>query len=173
MNTSVVAKMLGVSQSTVQRWVKQLELEMERNELGHYIFTEEDIQLLRQVQDQLNKGIILQDVTVGKRKIRKGATNTALNEQAFDKLLEKINVLEQKLNGKADDVVSYQLLQHRREIEDLQNEVKKLNVRIEKLEANQNGMKKSNTTDHLLVFDNQMPSKKTKKRKLITTLFGF
>jgi chromosome-anchoring protein RacA len=45
MNTSEVAKLLGVSTSTIQRWVKQLELPMERNERGHYHFSSEDIEI--------------------------------------------------------------------------------------------------------------------------------
>ena len=39
MNTNMVASELGVSAKTVQRWVKQLNLPAERNELGHYSFT--------------------------------------------------------------------------------------------------------------------------------------
>lgn len=47
MNSSEVAKHLGVSTSTVQRWVKQLNLPMERNERGHYTFKEEDLPFWR------------------------------------------------------------------------------------------------------------------------------
>ena len=43
LNTKSVAEMLGISTRTVQRWVKQLNLNMERNDLGHFIFTEENI----------------------------------------------------------------------------------------------------------------------------------
>lgn len=43
MNTNMVASELGVSAKTVQRWVKQLNLPAERNELGHYSFTTEDV----------------------------------------------------------------------------------------------------------------------------------
>ena len=51
MNTSEVAKLLGVSSSTIQRWVKQLELPMERNERGHYHFNQEDIDLLKNIHN--------------------------------------------------------------------------------------------------------------------------
>ncbi|KAB2334719.1 MerR family transcriptional regulator [Cytobacillus depressus] len=175
MNTSAVAKLLGVSPSTIQRWVRQLGLQMERNELGHYLFKEGDIELLKQVQDQLSKGIILQDVTVHEGKTRKGTLKTivSIDDNVTEKLLEKIEMLEKKLNGKADDVVSYQLLQHRREIEELQAEVKSLTERIEKLESKQNGSKKELPADNLLVFDTEKPVQKIKKKNILTSLFGF
>ena len=53
MNTSEVAKLLGVSASTIQRWVKQLGLPMEKNERGHYYFCSDDINLLKEIHEQL------------------------------------------------------------------------------------------------------------------------
>ncbi|MDV7764418.1 MerR family transcriptional regulator, partial [Peribacillus sp. CSMR9] len=41
MNTSAVARLLNVSHSTIQRWVTQLNMEVERNQLGHYQFSDE------------------------------------------------------------------------------------------------------------------------------------
>ncbi|WNS74793.1 MerR family transcriptional regulator [Bacillus sp. DTU_2020_1000418_1_SI_GHA_SEK_038] len=175
MNTSAVAKLLGVSPSTVQRWVRQLGLQMERNELGHYLFKEEDIQMLKHVQDQLNKGIILQNVTVSEGKPRKGSIKTTVNisDKSTEKLLEKVELLEQRLNGKADDVVTYQLLQHRREIEDLQGIIKNLTERIETLENKQSSLKKGLPPESLLIFDKEKPKEKLKRKNIITSLFGF
>jgi chromosome-anchoring protein RacA len=173
MNTSAVAKLLGVSPSTVQRWVKQLELRTERNELGHYLFTDEDIDLLKQVQDQLNQGMILQEVTVKGKKARKGTVQSELTNPAMEKVLLKISELEQRLNGKADDVVSYQLLQHRREIEEFQKEIEQLNKRIEALEAKQAGNSRKIPADTLLVFDQDKPRKRLKKKNIFSMLFGF
>ncbi|MBY0124276.1 MerR family transcriptional regulator [Bacillus sp. S/N-304-OC-R1] len=175
MNTSAVAKLLGVSPSTVQRWVRQLELQMERNELGHYLFKEEDIDLLKQVQDQLSKGMILQNVNVHDGKSRRGImkTTVSINDKAAELIMEKVEMLEQRLNGKADDVVSYQLLQHRREIEDLQEVIKSLTERIEKLESKQNSPKTGLPAENLLIFDKEVPKKKAKRKNIITSLFGF
>ncbi|MBX9974152.1 MerR family transcriptional regulator [Cytobacillus firmus] len=173
MNTSAAAKLLGVSPSTIQRWVKQLGLRTERNELGHYLFTEEDINLLKQVQDQLNQGIILQDVTVNGKKARIGTVQGETAEPAMEKIYLKISELEQRLNGKADDVVSYQLLQHRSEIEELQKENARLLKRIEVLEARTAVKSRSIPADTLLVFDQEKPRKKLKKKTIFTMLFGF
>ncbi|KON86492.1 chromosome segregation protein [Sporosarcina globispora] len=173
MNTSAAAKLLGVSPSTIQRWVKQLELRTERNELGHYLFTNEDIDLLKQVQEQLNQGIILQDVTVNGKNARKGTVKGDISAPAMEKIYLKISELEQRLNGKADDVVSYQLLQHRSEIEELQKENARLLKRIEDLEAKSAAKNRSIPADTLLVFDQDKPRKKLKKKNIFTMLFGF
>lgn len=173
MNTTAVAKVLKVSPRTIYRWVKQLGLEMERNDLGHYVFTEEDIEQLKHVQDQINKGSILQDVTVNAKKGRKGVIKATVNDEMTEKYLAKLEILEKKINQKADDVVSYQLLQHRREIEDLQYEVSKLNERIEILETQQSATKKNIPTENLIVFDKEVPEKRMKKKNIITSLFGF
>ncbi|GLB59672.1 MerR family transcriptional regulator [Cytobacillus sp. NCCP-133] len=172
MNTSAAAKLLGVSPSTIQRWVKQLELRTERNELGHYLFTEEDIELLRKVQDQLNQGMILQEVTVKGKKSRKGTVQSEQANPAIEKVLLKISELEQRLNGKADDVVSYQLLQHRREMEELHKENERLNKRIEALEAKLSAKSRTIPSDTLLVFDQEKPRKKLRKKNIFTMLFG-
>ncbi|MBP2240465.1 chromosome-anchoring protein RacA [Cytobacillus eiseniae] len=173
MNTSAVAKLLGVSSSTIQRWVKLLELHMERNELGHYSFTDEDIQLLKEVKEQLNTGVLLQDVTVEKRKIRKGAAKIAANDQLTARLMEKINHIELRLNQKADDVVSYQLLQHRREIEEIQQEIKNLHAHINQLEEGQKGLNQNIPTENLHFIDQETPKKKMKRKNLIASLFSF
>ncbi|MFO1445333.1 MerR family transcriptional regulator [Bacillus sp. Bva_UNVM-123] len=173
MNTATVAKLLKVSPSTIQRWVKQLDLDMERNELGHYIFTEEDITLLKNVQEQINNGIILQDVTIKKKKVRKGKLNTPVNTDGMNDLLAKIELIEHTITQKADGVVSYQLLQHRREIEDLQNDVLKLTERIESLQLIQNEMIHSKTDENVIIFDKKKPNRKLKKKNIISSLFGF
>jgi chromosome-anchoring protein RacA len=173
MNTSAVAKLLGVSSSTIQRWVKQLELQMERNELGHYLFTDGDIQLLKHVQEQLKNGVMLQDVTVEGKRTRIGVVKPSGDDPKLGKLLERINEFEQKLNKKADDVVSYQLLQHRREIEELQAEVDKLTKKIEFLEKGKEKDEQHPPSDNVLIFDKELPKKKSKRKNLITSLFGF
>ena len=123
MNTTAVAEMLGVSASTVQRWVKHLGLEMQRNEYGHYVYSEEDIEKLKKFQQELHKGGTAPKSAV-KKKERKGTAvlNGSARFQEVD-LLKKIKELENRLNNKADSVVAYQLLQHRGEIEELENKI--------------------------------------------------
>jgi chromosome-anchoring protein RacA len=137
LNTKSVAEMLGISTRTVQRWVKQLNLNMERNELGHFIFTDENIEQIKQVKKQLDEGILLQDITVEKS-TRSGIVRNSqpekIKEEIQEELEDKISLLETSLYQKADSVVSYQLLQHRREIEELQEQVSFLTRRLADLE---------------------------------------
>lgn len=134
MNTRAVAQLLGISTSTVQRWVKQLNLEMEKNEQGHYIFSEENIETLKQIKLQLQQGLPLHDISADSKK-RSGSLKTVHSEENIDKLAVKINQIEGSLHQKADSVVSYQLLQHRREIEDLQEQISSLSDRLAQIEG--------------------------------------
>lgn len=155
MNTNMAAKELGVSAKTVQRWVKQLNLPAERNELGHYSFTAEDLDVLKSVKKQIAEGTALQDIQVPRKskkragfilqRTKSGGTERRLEElerkldiltkekQDEHQLLSRIEELERQLKQKADEGVSYQLLQHRREIDDLNAELQSLASRIQEL----------------------------------------
>lgn len=159
MNTADAANELGVSTKTVQRWVKQLQLPASRNELGHYFFTEDDIAILKEVKEQLKNGTSMQDVTIKRPKktffikknemIQTKDPALQLNERLEERLQrfleheqlerellqKKIAELERKLEQKADDVVSYQLLQQRRELEEERQQIKHLEQKISELES--------------------------------------
>lgn len=173
MNTSEVAKLLGVSSSTIQRWVKQLELPMERNERGHYHFNQEDIDLLKNIQAQIQNGTLLQEIApVQEKKPRKGILTTAPESNAeLERLYMIVNELEAKVNSKADSVASYQLLQHRREIEDLQCQVIELTKQAEFLQSQLNEIKNAVMPSRALVFEQGKGNRK--KKNLVSSLFGF
>ena len=170
MNTSEVAKLLGVSASTIQRWVKQLELPMERNERGHYHFNNEDIDLLKNIQTQIQNGTLLQEIApVQEKKSRKGIVKVPENNVELERLYTIITELEAKVNSKADSVASYQLLQHRREIEELQNQVTVLTKQVESLQTQLYEIKKNALPDIPLVLDKG----NRKKKNIVSSLFGF
>ncbi|OCA90591.1 hypothetical protein A8F94_01535 [Bacillus sp. FJAT-27225] len=176
MNSSEVAKHLGVSTSTVQRWVKQLNLPMERNERGHYTFKEEDLPLLEEIRDKIQNGALLQDIApIRENNPRKGAVKAVEIQPELEELFMKFSEVERRLDGKADSVASYQLLQHRREIEELQKTVSELAATVASLQrqvppsANQEAVRK----DAPLVFDTGLPIKRKKKRNFFTVFLGF
>ncbi|MCQ6274918.1 MerR family transcriptional regulator [Bacillus sp. V3B] len=169
MNTRSVAELLGISTSTVQRWVKQLNLEMERNELGHFVFSEEDIELLKQVKTQLHEGILLQDITLAKNK-RTGTVKNFHTETNVDELADKIHRIETSLNQKADSVVSYQLLQHRHEMEELQKQIALLNERISQMEVLLKKESEIAITDELNINKEKKSSRK--KKNFFQMIFG-
>ncbi|WP_243387101.1 MerR family transcriptional regulator [Bacillus kexueae] len=170
MNTSTVAQKVGVSPKTVQRWIKQLDIPIERNELGHYQFSSQDVELLIQVHEQIQNGVAIKDLQLPAQPSQtkeevaptKDSSNNSYNN---DRLLAKIKALELMVYQKADDVVSYQLLQHRKEMEELQNKVEELEAKIKKLESE----KKEDPFANL----EPAPKKRTIRRGWINSLFGF
>lgn len=172
MNTNEVAKLLGVSASTIQRWVKQLELPMERNERGHYHFNNQDIDLLKDIQSQIQNGTLLQDIApVQEKKTRKGIMKAPENNAELERLYTIISELELKVNSKADSVASYQLLQHRREIEDLNKQVTDLTKLVESLQTQILELKKIVLPEKPLILDKGNVNRK--KKKFASSLFGF
>ncbi|MGD6816517.1 MerR family transcriptional regulator [Metabacillus sp. 113a] len=170
MNTAAVAKELGVSTKTVQRWVKQLELPMERNELGHYHFREEDLNTLKGVKEQLHSGVLLQDIKAetAPHAAPPEAEAVPVSNSAGPRAAEledRLNLMEQKLNHKADAVVSYQLLQHRREMEELNKKIHKLEQTIDILFAQ---LPEANP-EPVLMFENQ---KLNKRKGLLKSIFS-
>lgn len=172
MNTSEVANLLGVSSSTIQRWVKQLELPMERNERGHYYFNPDDIELLKNIQDQIHNGVLLQEITpVKEKKTRKGSVKAVENHAEVERLYMIVTELEAKVNSKADSVTSYQLLQHRREIEELQSQINELTTQVNQLQSKLNELLPPAANNHSLAFDQEKV--KRKKKSFVSSLFGF
>lgn len=172
MNTSAVAKQLGVSPSTIQRWVKQANLQMERTELGHYQFSEESIEILKDIKEQLNRGVLLQDLKIKGRKPRKATVSGVKSDTAIGRLEERMNEFESKLSRKADEVVAYQILQHRREIEELQSEITNLKAIISGMQEAAVGREQE------VIKDNENVSsvsslKKIKKKNFISSILGF
>ncbi|SFA48478.1 chromosome-anchoring protein RacA [Anoxybacillus pushchinoensis] len=118
LKTSTVAKRLGVSTKTVQRWVKKYNIPCKKNEAGHYMFTNEAV-------EQLEKYKFL------------GIEEEEKEHVDWEEVEQRLNELERKVEQKADDVVSFQLLQHRREMEEMLQHIQQLERRIAELEQQQ------------------------------------
>jgi chromosome-anchoring protein RacA len=171
LNTNEVAKLLGVSISTVQRWVKQLKLPMEKNDRGHYLFKEEDIELLKDIHQQIQQGVLLSDIAPHyEKKARIGVVKECSSDPAIENLSSKMKELETKLNDKADSVTTYQLLQHRREIEELQIQIKTLTNKISLLEKQ---LSPEHDDEKPLPTEKANKERKTKKKNFVSHLFGF
>lgn len=165
MNTNAVSRLLGVSSSTVGRWVKQLGLEMERNEFGHYIYTEEDIEMLKNFKEQIQNGVPVQSIQI-KKIPRRGSTRIQQKSSTENALMERVRKLEGDLDNKADSVVTYQILQHRREIEELRSQVDKLNIIVEELTTN--------TNRHEINFAEETNEiQKRRKKNVFKSIFGW
>lgn len=173
MNTSEVSKLVGVSSSTILRWIAQLKLDIDKTANGHYRFSDEDISLLQHIKEQLQNGTLLQNIEIGEKKVRKATITTKqaiTNEQTIvEKFQEKVAQIEKRLDTKADDVVSYQLLQHRSDIEDLQKTINQLTKQLEILESK---MTNGPQSDYYFAFNETATTEKQKKKPFFKTFFG-
>ncbi|WP_338788063.1 MerR family transcriptional regulator [Metabacillus sp. FJAT-53654] len=172
MSTAAVAKLLGVSRRTVMRWVSQLNMDLDKNELGHYQFTEADVDRLKEIQEQTNYQSLPQPIQTSHTS-RSGTlkSETSVDASKVAALNERVDELERKMQSKADDVVSYQLLQHRREMEELINKISSLEKKVEELEKSQ--QKREPIKDNVLVFDQSSAPKKPRRKNLISSIFSF
>ncbi|MCL6586233.1 MAG: MerR family transcriptional regulator [Anoxybacillus sp.] len=136
--TSNVAKRLGVSPKTVQRWVKKYNIPCQKNEAGHYVFDAETITLLEQIK--FEHGATLEEEEVGLEEEHGLCPDTFLStyiQPHLDKFTARLHRVERQLEQKADEVVSFQLLQHRKEIEELHAYIRQLEQRLALLEEQQ------------------------------------
>lgn len=154
LKTSNVAKRLGVSPKTVQRWVKKYNIPCQKNEAGHYVFDAETITLLEQIK--FEHGAALEELEFAEEHENALCPETffsAYIQPHLDKFTSRLQRVERQLDQKADEVVSFQLLQHRQEIEELNAYIRQLEQRLALLEQ----MNQKQETDDTL-------SKKQKRR---------
>lgn len=129
MKTRVASDKVGVHPTTIQRWVKFFNLDCQKNDHGHYLFSQKDIVFFQKIKSQLNNGLSLNEITIPNEQeieINYKITN--------NKVTQRLELLETALSQKADDVVSFQVLQQRNELEELTNTLHTFEERIMELE---------------------------------------
>jgi chromosome-anchoring protein RacA len=157
--TPMVAEKLGVSPKVVMRIVQQLQLNLEKNKFGHYVFSDEDLQhIIEYHQSSENASSLPQTAPQN----NDSSEEIVVFKEQMQDLYNRMTCVEEKMNGKADDVVNYQILQHRSEIEELKQIVKGLEAKIEKLE-----------TKPYIAPVRDITAEKPKRRKMILSIFGF
>ncbi|MGO4888065.1 chromosome-anchoring protein RacA [Anaerobacillus sp. MEB173] len=137
LKTKAVSELLDVNPTTVQRWVKYFNIPCKTNDKGHYLFESNHIDLLKEVKSQLNSGLQMREIiidTLDKSNKKEEPIAVAIYERQSDEMIGKIEELESKISGKADEVVSYQVLQHRAEIDQMMQTIKEMKERIHFLE---------------------------------------
>ncbi|MDQ0338060.1 chromosome-anchoring protein RacA [Caldalkalibacillus uzonensis] len=159
LKTKEVAKRLGVSSRTIQRWVRNFNLPYQTNARGHYTFEEQHIKLLQQIRDQLHAGVPLEKVAPTEKSNEGGAgSNLSVTDptspkqdtepnqtaatslydssvkQALTKVEAQLENLEKSISTKADEVVYEQMIIHRRELDRLTATVSQLEYKLDELE---------------------------------------
>ncbi|GGE59685.1 hypothetical protein [Priestia taiwanensis] len=122
--TNDVAEKLCVKSKIVHKYAK--ENSIQKNELGHYIFSDEDIIAIKNYISTT----------------RKKTSTPSIPPELIQSLQHQLHSLtkrtdenERKLSHKADEGVNYQLLHHRKEIEELRSLVAEMGARLESLES--------------------------------------
>jgi chromosome-anchoring protein RacA len=138
LKTSNVARRLGVSTKTIQRWIKKYNIPCQKNDAGHYVFDAEAIALLEQIKFEqgaaLEEGCDMDIETTVKETLCSDDIFETHMKPHIEEIAERLQSVERKIEQKADDVVSFQILQHRKEIEELVEHIQQLESRIAQLE---------------------------------------
>jgi chromosome-anchoring protein RacA len=112
LKTTEVSNMLGVSARTIQRWVKSGKLKPETSINNAYTFTHDEVRkFIRE-----NKLKVVDET--------KNFHNHSLDR--IDYIEQKLDLLNLRINSKADDIVFIQLINQRTEIEELKQSHDKL-----------------------------------------------
>ncbi|PET37465.1 hypothetical protein CN514_24375 [Bacillus sp. AFS001701] len=150
--TSQVAEQLQLTNKKVLFFLKKGNLKVEKTHNG-YLFTEEQIEQIKEIYEASMQTI-------------EPKPNDNDQVDIIKELTQKLIKLEEKVETKANEVVSVQILEHRCEIEDLkklvvqlENQVEQLNEQVTLLKADLEDQKK------IITF-------KPKKRFAILSIFG-
>ncbi|WP_212934700.1 chromosome-anchoring protein RacA [Bacillus hominis] len=172
--TPFIAKKLGVSPKAVVRIAQQLNLTIKKNKYGHFIFTPGDLdQMLEYHRSQMDQSQTTQntssnDVEKLKTQVNTIVQNTSSNDfkqltAQLTTITRRLDRMEEQMQDKANDVVTYQLLQHRREMEEMLERIQKLEAALKKEEPIYI------TPDSKPTYERE---KKPKRRKMIFSIFG-
>ncbi|PYZ94553.1 hypothetical protein CR194_03195 [Salipaludibacillus keqinensis] len=138
--TKDIADELRVNPSTVQRWIKYFQLPYEVNKHGHFELTEETYQKLHHIHSETKEGKKMRHISLSEatssiniRPKEKMVPAQRLDER-IEKLIIQVEQLDRNLHTKADEVVEYQVLNHRKEINELNGLISQLTQRLKVLE---------------------------------------
>ncbi|MFD3450045.1 hypothetical protein ACFDTO_36325 [Microbacteriaceae bacterium 4G12] len=159
--TPMIAEKLGISPKVVLRTAQQLNLNVTKNKFGHYVFTEEDVQQIMHYHSASQECAAAVESSIEPpAHLNSYDTNEKFLslEKQLKNITKRLTQNEDKIHQKADDVVNYQLLQHRSEIEDLQQKIQTLEAVIHQLEVQKPPKEQIN--------------ERPKRRKMILSIFG-
>ncbi|MGD6780320.1 MerR family transcriptional regulator [Sutcliffiella horikoshii] len=169
LKTHEVAKELGMAPRTVRKWVQKYEIPCRKNDYGHYVYDEEALARLETLKasgEVAGAMDVAFDTDIKEVQVENMSAQNedgkAL-EHRLETLTERVCRTERLVQQKADEVVSYQLLQQRKEIEELTKKVDRLEKILDQM---QTPVKK---TEPPLIFD-QPPQQK--RRNVFRSIFG-
>jgi chromosome-anchoring protein RacA len=169
LKTKDAAEALGVSQTTIKRWVFNFSHTFQKDRFGHYIFTEQDISRLHYIKSRVELGDSIDQITLPSDIPAEPAKNDKDGDDDTAEMISRIRQIERSLAQKADEVVSMQILQHRKELEELRRVVEQLAASVESMQGpapKQPGLQEE-------IHNSAMRQVHNKKRSLFRSLFQF
>jgi chromosome-anchoring protein RacA len=148
--------------------LKNFYLPFKKNDHGHLLYGEHDIEKLIAIKKQLDNGLSMEDVElsmeVEETKAVSETVSSTQYEKRLDEMVEQMNELENKLSQKADEVVSIRLYQHRNELDQLTKTINEVESRIEQIETQ--------LSDILPSQEEKLESADKRKRNWFVSIFG-
>lgn len=177
LKTKDAAELLSVSQTTIKRWAAMFPDYFPKDRFGHYIFSEQEISLLKSIKERISHGEVLEYMSLGSAADIQPPVSRQENplrhtqDWPMGDMLSRIDYIERSLDHKADEVVSVQLLQQRAELEDLRQMIKQLAVSLETIQKS--GGPSLSPYDELHPAAAMKLKTPPRKRGLLRNIFSF
>lgn len=173
LTTKDAALALGVSPTTIKRWASHFQNRFSKDENGHYVFPESDMEKLAFIKQQLEKRYSLSQIVLEDKpaadSVPASPVPSVSPADICAELSKRLDQLEHKLSQKAEDVVSVQLLEHRKELDELTVSVKQLLQSMETIKRTFAQLQKQ--TDSFTTASGYSKPPEPKKRRLLASLF--
>ncbi|WP_088102165.1 RacA protein [Halalkalibacter urbisdiaboli] len=127
-----LSQRLEIDFTTLKQWTNYFGMEWKVNELGHEGLTENQLKTLVSIKSQLQLGKVLDEIDLDE--VKANMVDARVYENKLNHVIEQVTDLEQRISQKADEVVSYQLLKQRSELEEMFEKLTRLEQRISKME---------------------------------------
>jgi chromosome-anchoring protein RacA len=173
--TKEVAELLSVSQTTIKRWAAMFPNVFPKDRFGHYIFSQQEVDLLKSIKTRIDHGESLDSINLtASKQPAELLQHTTLPQHTQDKpmeaLMTRIVHIEHSLDHKADEVVSVQLLRQREDLEELRQMIQQLALSIETIQ--QPRLQAASAYEELLPAAAARLKSPPKKRSLLRTFFS-
>ncbi|GGG66698.1 MerR family transcriptional regulator [Paenibacillus radicis (ex Gao et al. 2016)] len=186
LKTKEAAQQLAVSETTVRRWVSLFPSAFPKDMFGHYIFDDEALDKLKRIKSELEEGTGLPDIklppsqeplllspSLQPANSAAAPSSSSITEEP-EPLLIRLGQLESSLSHKADEVVTFQLLHHRQEMEEIRQTLAQLSASVETLYAAlQNAAVSRPPSEFLPDLPSAATGRRTKKKRMLRTIFPF
>ncbi|WP_058303257.1 hypothetical protein [Gorillibacterium timonense] len=160
LKTKEAAAALGVSPTTIKRWASSKPEQFRKDASGHYVFQPDELPLLASMKGpadaeiakaakaSLGQSVEPMDLAASPSSesaihtdlapVRLGGALSPGREKpvippGWESLSDRLRELERNLDRKASDIVTYQILEHRRELDELRLSVHELACSLDSL----------------------------------------